>query len=144
MKVKITRIDKDLPLPKYQTGGSVGCDLYARITTVVPPKTLVKIPTNIIVGTPKGYMFMITLRSSAPFKKGLIKANGVGIGDQDFCGPTDEYNLVVYNITDEETIVEKGERIGQGIFVPIEIAEWQEVDEIKKTDRGGFGSTGHK
>lgn len=144
MKVRIKRIDKTLPLPQYQTSGSVACDLYARVTTVIPPKTLIKIPTNVIIGTPKGYMFLITLRSSAPFKKGLMKANGVGIGDQDYCGPEDEYNLAVYNFTDKEVAVEKGERIGQGIFVPIEIAQWEEVDVISKKSRGGFGSTGHK
>ena len=144
MKVKITRVDKTLPLPLYHTKGSVGCDLYARITMVIEPKKIAKIPANIIVGTPLGYMFMIALRSSTPFKKGLIAPGGVGVGDADYCGPDDEYHISVYNCTDEDVTVEKGERIAQGIFVRVEKAEWEEVNIISKKSRGGFGSTGHK
>lgn len=142
MKIKISRLDKDLPLPKYHSAGAVGCDLYARVTVKVAAKSLAKIPANVIIQTPPGFMFMVASRSSTPFKKGLIPAHGVGIGDQDFCGPEDEYQVPVYNITDEEVVVERGERIAQGIFVPIEKAEWEEVDVTSKPSRGGFGSTG--
>ena len=142
MKVKIKRVDKSLPLPAYQTAGSVGCDLYARVTTKVPPKSLAKIPANVMVETPKGYMFMEASRGSTPFKKGLMMAHGVGIGDQDFWGPNDEWHIPVYNFTDKEVIVERGERIAQGIFIPVEIAQWEEVEEINEPDRGMFGSTG--
>lgn len=145
MKVKITRIDKNLPLPIYQTKGSVGCDLYARVTTKIPPKGLAKIPANVIIETPPGFMFLIASRSSTPFKKGLMKANGVGIIDQDFSGPGDEINLSVYNFTDSEVFVKRGERIAQGVFVAIEKADWVEMRSTGQTStRGGFGSTGHK
>jgi dUTP pyrophosphatase len=142
MKIKIKRVDKQLPLPTYQTKGSAGCDLYARVTMTIEPKKLAKIPANVIVETPKGYMFLIASRGSTPFKKGLMMAHGVGIGDQDFWGPEDEYHIPVYNITDAAVTVERGERIAQGIFIPIEIAEWDEVEEINEPNRGMFGSTG--
>jgi dUTP pyrophosphatase len=141
MKVKITRIDKSLPLPIYHTAGSVGCDLYARITTKISPKTVAKIPANVIIQTPPGFMFMIASRGSTPLKKGLMPPHGVGIGDQDFYGPDDEYQILVYNFTDKEVIVEKGERLAQGIFVPIEKAQWEEVDLTEQKNRGMFGST---
>lgn len=146
MIVKIKRIDKKLPLPEYQTKGSVGCDLYARVETKIPSKSLAKIPSNIILETPPGFMFVIASRSSTPFKKGLMKANGIGIVDQDFSGPKDEINLAVYNFTDSEVTVEKGERIAQGMFVPVAVAEWLEVKSmVHNQTRGGFGSTGgHK
>lgn len=144
MKVKIKRIDKDLPLPKYQTSGSVGCDLLARVTTTIPAKSLARIPANVIVHTPPGFMFVVASRGSTPFKKGLIPPHGIGIGDQDFCGPEDEYQIAVYNILDEEVVVERGERVAQGIFVPVEVIEWEEIDETDKPTRGMFGSTGHK
>lgn len=144
MRVKIKRIDKSLPLPKYHTSGSVGFDLYARKNTKIPGKSLAKIPTNLIIETPLDYMLMIVSRGSTPFKKGLIPANGVGIGDQDFFGPDDEYQIPVYNITNEEVQVEKGERLAQGIFVPVEKAEWEEIENTKKPNRGMFGSTGQK
>lgn len=143
MKVRIKRIDKSLPLPTYQTKGSVGCDLYVRVTTKIPSHTLARIPANVILETPPGYMFLIALRSSAPFKKGLMKPNGIGVGDQDFCGPEDEYQIVVYNFTDQEIVVEKGERIAQGIFVPVKIVEFEEVESMASNKtRGALGSTG--
>lgn len=145
MKVKISRIDKDLPLPTYQTNGSVGCDLFARVDTKIPAKSLGRIPANVIIETPPGYMFVVASRGSTPFKKGLLPPHGIGIGDQDFCGPEDEYQIPVYNFTDQEVVIERGERVAQGIFVPIEKVEWEELDSMghNKT-RGGFGSTGEK
>jgi dUTP pyrophosphatase len=144
MKVKITRIDKDLPLPKYQTNGAVGCDLLARVTTTIAPKSLGRIPANVIIETPPGYMFVVASRGSTPFKKGLMPPHGFGVGDQDFCGPEDEYQIAVYNFTDEEVFVERGERVAQGIFVPVEVVEWEEVEAQDKKSRGGFGSTDKK
>lgn len=126
----------------YHTQGSVGCDLVARVTTKISPHSLAKIPSNVIIKTPKGYMFVVASRGSTPFKKGLLPPHGIGIGDQDFCGPNDEYQIAVYNFTDQDVVVERGERIAQGIFVPIAIAEWEEVDNILDKDRGMFGSTG--
>ncbi len=146
MKVKIKRVDKELPLPVYQTSGSVGCDLVARIDTLILAKSLGKIPANVIIETPKGFMFMIASRGSTPFKKGLLPPHGIGVGDQDFCGPDDEYQIPVYNFTDRDVEIKRGERVAQGIFVPIEVVEWQEVDSMNHNKtRGGFGSTGgHK
>lgn len=145
MKVKIKRVDKDLPLPDYKTTGSVACDVYARLDVTIEPQSLGKIPGNVIIECPPGYMFMVASRSSTPSRKGLMFANGVGIGDQDFCGPNDEWHIIVYNFTQEPVTVERGERIAQIIFFPIEKAEWEEVDSMEHNkDRGGIGSTGHK
>jgi dUTP pyrophosphatase len=142
MKVRIKRVDRGLPLPAYQTAGAVGCDLYARLATEVAPHSLARVPANVIIQTPPGYMFLVASRGSTPFRKGLMLANGVGIGDQDFCGPEDEYHIAVYNFTAEAVVVERGERIAQGIFVPVAIAEWVEMDDADQPTRGSFGSTG--
>lgn len=142
MQVKIKRVDKSLPLPQYQTEGAVAFDLYSRVDVVVSPKTLERLPTNVIVATPKGYMLEIKDRSSTLKKKGLFVTTGYV--DNDFCGETDEILLQVYNLTDEEVKVEKGERLGQGVFIKIEIAEWEETDTMDSKNRGGFGTTGHK
>ena len=85
---------------------------------------------------------MLALRSSTPKRKGLLKPHGVGITDQDFCGDKDELRIQVYNFTTEPVTVEKGERIAQGIFVPVNLCEWNEVDKIAEKSRGGIGSTG--
>lgn len=144
MKVKIKRVDKSLPLPKYQTKGSVGFDFVCRETVAIPPKKLTDIPINNIIKAPKGYMLMLVSRSSTPKKKGLMVANSVGIIDQDYCGDDDELRLLVYNFTSKKVTVEKGERIAQGIFVKVGIADFEEVNKMKNKSRGGFGSTGSK
>lgn len=141
LHVTIKRIDSSLPLPTYATAGSVGFDLVCREDTEIAPRTIGFIPGNVIVQTPPGYMLLVTLRSGTPRRKGLLIPHGVGIIDQDYCGEGDELKAQVYNFRDEATLVRRGERIAQGIFVPIMRVVWHEVDEVGK-GRGGFGSTG--
>lgn len=142
MKVRITRIDKTLPLPKHETPGSVAFDIYARVETTIPAGEFGVVPGNLIVETPPGYMMMLAARSSTAYKKGMTMRNGVGIFDQDFCGPEDEMKMMLQNLTDKDITVERGERLGQAIFVRIEQAEWEEVDNMQNNNRGGLGSTG--
>ena len=141
MKVKIKRIDKSLPLPTYQTAGSVGFDIYSREDMEIQPHEIALIPGNIIVETPQGFMLLVALRSSTPRKKGLIKPHGIGVIDNDYCGEGDEVKVQVYNNTDNVVKVDKGERVAQGIFVKVDKFEWEEMKTMGKT-RGGFGSTG--
>jgi dUTP pyrophosphatase len=139
--VTIKRIDKTLPLPTYATAGSVGFDLLCREDTEIAPYTLGLIPGNVIVQTPPGYMLMITLRSSTPRRKGLLIPHGLGVIDQDYSGEGDEVMISVYNFRDEAVLVKRGERIAQGLFIPVMQVAWNEVDSVGK-GRGGFGSTG--
>lgn len=142
MKIRIQRVDKDLPLPTYATAGAVAFDVITRVTTVVEPGAIALIPGNVIVKIPEGTMLLLAPRSSMPRKKGLISPHGMGIIDQDYCGPGDELLVQVMNITKESVTVERGERIAQGIFVRIEKAEWEEVSGHDAESRGGFGTTG--
>jgi dUTP pyrophosphatase len=142
MQVKIKRIDTSLPLPEYQTSGAVAFDLYSRTDMAIAPKTIALIPTNLIIETPAGYMLTVVTRSSTPKKKGLLVPHGIGIIDQDYHGEKDEIMLQVYNFTEQEVPITKGERVGQAAFVRVDRGEWQEVNETKKDSRGGFGSTG--
>lgn len=141
LQVTIKRVDTDLPLPTYATAGSVGFDLLCREDTEIEPRTIELIPSNVIVRIPEGYMLLLTLRSSTPRRKGLLIPNGVGIIDQDYCGEGDELKVQVFNFSDEAVTVKRGERIAQGIFVPVMRVTWDEVAEIGQ-GRGGFGSTG--
>ena len=144
MIVKIKRLDTDLPLPQYETGGSVGFDLLCRESVTIAPQTVALIPANVVVETPPGYMLMVTLRSSTPRKLGLLIPHGVGIIDQDYCGEGDEIQIQVYNFTDQPVTIERGDKIAQGIFVRVDTAEWSEVPEMESETRGGFGSTDNK
>lgn len=144
MQLKIKRIDKSLPLPEYKTNGAVAFDLTARIDIEIESRAIALIPLNVIIEIPKGYTIILAPRSSLPIKKGLLIPNGLGIFDQDYCGPEDEWRLEVLNFTDKKVKIEKGERIGQGLILPIEKAEWLEAEKVDKPNRGGFGSTGQK
>lgn len=141
MKVRIQRIDKTLPLPIYETDGSVGFDILARETTRIEPGKIELIPSNVIIEVPKGYMLMVASRSSTPQKKGLTQPHGFGIIDHDYCGPEDEVKIQVYNFSGQLVTIERGEKIAQGVFVRVDKFEWEEVDKIREDSRGGFGST---
>ena len=142
MKIKIVRIDKTLPLPEYKSAGAAAFDVYAREETVIPAKATGVVPTNLILGTPEGY-FMLFASRSGSFKKGFTLANGTGILDSDFRGPNDEVQLPLYNFTDKDITIIRGERFAQALIIPIEKAEWEEVDLIGENSRGRFGSTGN-
>ncbi len=141
MKVKIKRIDASLPLPVYETPGSVGFDFVCREDIEIPAGALGLIPSNVIVEVPTGYMLMVASRSSTPRKKGLSTPHGLGIIDHDYCGPEDEIKIQVHNFSGETVTVKRGEKIAQGVFVRIDKCEWEEVEQIQETNRGGFGST---
>ena len=142
LRVRIARVDPALPLPAYETPGSVGFDLLAREETMVAPGGIARIPANVIVETPPGYMLLVAARSSTPAKKGLSVPHGIGVIDQDYCGPEDEVKVQVYNFTDAPVTVARGERIAQGIFVRVDQAAWEELAAPERPTRGGFGSTG--
>lgn len=141
MKIKVKRIDKSLPLPDYHTEGAVAFDLYSRVDAVILPKTVERLPSNIIIEIPKGYMLEVKDRSSTIKRKGLLVTTGYI--DNDFHGEGDEIALQVYNLTDSDVKIEKGERLGQGVFIKIDVAEWEEVTTMADSNRGGFGTTGH-
>lgn len=142
MKARIKRLDTSLPLPQYETQGSVGFDLIAREQVEIQPKKIALIPGNVIIETPEGYALILASRSSTPKKKGLSFPHSIGVIDQDYCGPEDEVKIQVYNFTDTPVIVERGEKIAQAMFVRVDRLEWEEVSEISRETRGGFGSTG--
>ena len=142
MTVKLTRLDNSLPLPVYETNGSVGFDLLARVETTIQPGSIELIPANVIIECPEGYMLAVTSRSSTPRKKGLTMPHGFGVIDKDYCGPEDEIKIQVYNFTHQAVTIQKGDKIAQGIFVRVDTFEFEEVDQIKQQSRGGFGSTG--
>ena len=141
MQLAVTRFDTSLPLPEYQTKGSVGFDLCSRVDMTIDPHTIALIPLNLVVQIPDGYMLLVVPRSSTPKKKQLLIPHGIGVVDQDYCGPEDEIKFQAYNFSDQPVTIEKGERIAQGLLVRVGVAEIVEKEVKSKTSRGGFGST---
>ncbi len=141
VQVSITLIDKSLPLPRYESNGATAFDFLTRVTTVVPAHTIGLVPGNVVIQVPAGFVLLVLPRSSLARKKGLICPHGMGVIDQDYCGPEDEIFIQVQNTTDAPVTIERGERIAQGLFVKIENAVWNQVEDHGKETRGGFGST---
>ena len=141
MEVKVKRFDKELPLPEYKTEGAAAMDCCAREDVVVPPKSLAMASLNIALKPPRGHFVFVAARSSL-HRRGLMMANAVGIGDEDYSGNNDEYKAPLYNFTDTPVEVKRGERIAQMMILPFDRVVWKEVESLDGPDRGGFGTTG--
>ena len=108
----------------------------------IAPGTIALVPTGLVIEVPPGHFLGIFARSSTPLKKGLMVANGVGVIDQDYCGPADEVKIQVLNFTAAPVNVCRGDRIAQGISLTAPRVMWDEVEELREGSRGGFGATG--
>lgn len=143
MKVKIKLFDQSLPLPEYKSVGAAALDLYSRLDLSIEPGKVVYVPLNIALQLPENYFVLMSARSSLQ-KKGLMMANGIGIGDYDYRGDGDEYQAALYNFSQEIVSIEKGERLVQMIVLPREKIELEKLAVFTSDNRGGFGSTGKK
>jgi dUTP pyrophosphatase len=141
MEIKIKRVDKSLPLPEYKTKGAAGFDLYARESTTIKPGEIKLIPLNVIMEIPTNSWILLANRSST-HKLGITCANGLGIGDSDYCGDNDEYKFPALNFTQNEVTINKGTRIAQATLINLNQAKFIEVNSMNNKNRGGFGSTG--
>jgi dUTP pyrophosphatase len=142
MHARITRLDPDVPLPAYETAGAAGFDFAAWEDAVVGPGEIRLIRTGLVIEVPTGYFLGIFIRSSSPLRRKLVLANGVGVVDSDYSGPQDEVRIQVLNTGVAPVAIARGERIAQGLFIPVQQVVWQEVAAIREVSRGGFGSTG--
>jgi dUTP pyrophosphatase len=142
MKINIVNTSKH-PLPNYETAFSAGMDLRANIDTPVLLKPLERalIKTGLFIELPQGYEAQIRPRSGLAFKKGIGIVNSPGTIDADYRG---EIGVILVNLSNEDFVVNDGERICQMIIAKHEKAEWIQVDVLNETDRGagGFGHTG--
>lgn len=143
MKIEIKKLKDNAKLPTRGSEYAAGYDLYACIdeAVTIAPHTTEKIGTGLSVAVPNGYFGAIFARSGLAAKEGLRPANCVGVADSDYRG---EYIVAIHNDTNEEKKIEPQERIAQLVIMPFLEAEFEEVKELSKTERGsgGFGSTG--
>jgi dUTP pyrophosphatase len=142
MKVKIINKSHH-PLPEYATPFSAGVDLRANIdkpVTLAPlERTLV--PTGLYIELPQGYEAQIRPRSGLALKHGLTVLNSPGTIDADYRG---EIRVILINLSNENFVINDGERICQMVIAEHAQVKWEEVDFINDTERGsgGFGHTG--
>jgi len=143
MKVKIKLFDQSLPLPEYKSAGAAALDLYSRLDITINPGEVVQVPLNIALQIEEDYFVLLSARSSL-HKKGLMMANGIGIGDYDYRGDNDEYRAALYNFSQKVVHLEKGERLVQMIILKREKVTLEKLTIFGAHNRGGFGSTGSK
>ena len=144
-EILISRLSKNVALPKYETDGSSGMDLAAstEIPIKIQPGKISIIPTGISVSIPKNFEIQIRPRSGLAAKNQITVLNTPGTIDADYRG---EIKVVLINLGTKTFFVEKGMRIAQMVLCPIIQAKIKEVESLDNTERGsgGFGSTGTK
>jgi dUTP pyrophosphatase len=142
VNVLITRLDPDLPLPRYAKPGDAGADVYSRIDYELKAGERALIPTGIAIALPDGYVALMQPRSGLAIKYGISMVNTPGTIDAGFRG---ELQVILINHDLKETFsIKRGDRIAQIVFQKVERAEFVEVESLPGSGRadGGFGSTG--
>ena len=129
--------------PNYETEGAAGMDLRANLIESVTLKPLERaiIKTGLFIALPVGFEAQVRPRSGLAAKKGITVLNSPGTVDADYRG---EIGVILVNLSNNDFVINDGERIAQLIIAKHERVNWQEVEILSETERGagGFGSTG--
>ena len=142
MQVKIKKLTPTAQMPVYSTPGAACFDICTTSQSgYIQPGTSVGFTTGLSFEIPEGHVMMLYSRSGHGFKHGLRLSNGTGIIDSDYRG---ELMVKLHNDGGKSALIESGERIAQGMIVPVEQAEFVFADSLSDTERGtgGLGSTG--
>jgi len=129
--------------PNYETEGAAGMDLRANIDAAITLKPLERaiVKTGLFIALPVGFEAQVRPRSGLAAKKGITVLNSPGTVDADYRG---EIGVILVNLSNDDFVINDGERIAQLIIAKHERVNWQEVEVLNETERGagGFGSTG--
>ena len=142
VQVLITRLDPELPLPRYAKGGDAGADIVSRIDITLAPGERALVPTGIAIALPDSYVALVHPRSGLAIKHGVTMVNSPGTVDAGYRG---ELQVILINHDRNESVsFKRGDRIAQLVIQRVERAEFVEVQDLPGSGRGtgGFGSTG--
>lgn len=130
-------------LPEYATALSAGMDLRANIDNPIVLKPMERriVPTGLYIALPDGYEAQVRPRSGLAAKKGVTVLNSPGTIDADYRG---EIGVILVNLSQEDFVIEDGDRIAQMVIARHEHISWQQVESLDETERGagGFGHSG--
>ncbi|WP_116616374.1 dUTP diphosphatase [Hallella colorans] len=144
VKIKVVNKGHQL-LPRYATAQSAGMDLRANLDApiVLRPMQRQLVPTGLHIALADGYEAQVRPRSGLALKHGITVLNTPGTIDADYRG---EVKVLLVNFSDEEFVINDGERIAQMVIARYEQASFEQVDELDETGRGsgGYGHTGIK
>lgn len=141
MELKVKRIDKSVPMPRYANEGDAGFDLRCTEGVTIQPNETVIVGTGIAVEVPDGHVGLCFPRSGMASHRDVSLANCVGVVDAGYRG---EVKAPLHNIGVVEQVVAEHERVFQMVVIPFDTCEFVEVEELSETERGqgGFGSSG--
>lgn len=142
MQVKIVNKSQH-SLPQYSTSQSAGMDLRAdlREPVLLRPMERKLIPTGLFMQLPEGYEAQVRPRSGLAINKGVTVLNSPGTIDADYRG---EIKIILINLSNEDFVVNDGERIAQMVISTYRQVAWESVEQLEESERGtgGFGHTG--
>lgn len=142
MQIKIVN-NSGNPLPAYETTASAGMDIRASLHEPITLKPLQRalVPTGLFIELPLGFEAQIRPRSGLAIKNGVTVLNSPGTIDADYRG---EIKAILINLSDQDFIINNGDRVAQMIISKHEQANWLDVEVLSETLRGsgGFGHTG--
>lgn len=131
------------PLPEYATAHSAGLDLRANLeaSIILSPGDRRLIPTGLFIQLPEGTEAQIRPRSGLAFKHGITVLNSPGTIDADYRG---EVGVLLINLGKEAFEVKDGERVAQMVIANYVRVGFEEVTDLRASERGagGFGHTG--
>lgn len=138
--IKVKRFMNGVLLPKMGSAAAAGMDFYQPESVVIEPHQTQYVTLGLAMEIPKGYMLMLAPRSSMS-KTPLVIPNSFGVIDADYRG---EIKGIFKNTSDDAYLIKKGDRLLQGILVPVGALKLLEVAQLTETARGagGIGSTG--
>ena len=144
LKIKVVNKGHQ-PLPQYATAQSAGMDLRANLDEPVTLRPLERrlISTGLHIALPEGFEAQIRPRSGLALKRGITVLNSPGTIDADYRG---EIGVLLINLSQEDFVINDGERIAQMVIARHEQAQFIEVEVLDETERGegGYGHTGVK
>lgn len=138
-KIKVLKIDKDVPLPNYAKSGDAGLDLYSAEEIMLRPGERYGVKTGIKMEIPQGYVGLIWDKSGVALNSGVKTM--AGVVDSGYRG---EVQAVLINLSDQDFHIKKYSKVAQMLVKKVEQADIEVVDCLSETDRGdgAFGSTG--
>jgi dUTP pyrophosphatase len=143
MRLQITRLDSDLPLPSYGRAGDAGLDLMAADDVSLAPGERAAVPTGVAVTIPIGFAGFVHARSGRALNEGLALVNAPGLIDSGYRG---EIKVIVVNLDPSSQVhIKRGDKVAQLVIQPVAEIELDEVEVLPQSERGegGFGSTGN-
>lgn len=144
MRIAITLLDPEMPLPTYAHLGDAGVDLRSRVDTVIPAGERALVPTGIAIAIPEGFVGLVHPRSGLAIKHGISMVNTPGTIDAGYRG---ELQVIMINHDrQEDFVISRFDRIAQLLIQKVERAEFEAVDQLPASERGdgGFGSSGRR